>query len=759
MFRIRRFSAGGRLVSTRPVLTFTLCAAIVLMLGSLAGAAVSSSGDVAPVPPAGGGAFAGPFRIGNVDVGTMSITGGTAISHTGPAVLGDTVTGIGIANMSGLGSDWTLTSAGADMTVANNGTGSLNLSNLAFVSVNDDLFVAAQLDSLGEISISGLGTIVDVGDDANIGQRGQAVIDISNGGRLVTDQNIIGDEPAGDGRVIVADQFSMWRTFNTMTIADAGRALLQILDGARVETTAPTGNISATIASQAGSTGTVEVVGLGSMWDNALGLIVGEFGNGKLIVDDGGRVMVGTGANLFTIGRQIGSIGYVEVSGPDSLLSAALAEVGDAGDGTLRILDGGRAVTGGALIGDNSSARGEVLVDGVGSTWEVTGEINVSDPGEAHLTISNGGLARSSSVTRVNANGRLTLDAGRLEIGGTVGLLNTGAVDGNGTIELLKFDNNAGGRLRPQGAEALVLTGTLNNAGLVDVQSGILEVNGPTNNNLDIDARDGAILRFRGTGLDNNSGAQLAITSGVVDVFGLVINDAGAEIAVGGAAVAVFHDAVTNNGTIFVQPGGEIFMLENLGFSPTAALGVGLQAIDETNPDTEPSDAFGQVQISGAASIAGTLEVSLLGGYMPMAGDSFQILTASGGRTGTFGNELLPSLSSGLDWELQYNPNSVVLSVISTGLPGDYNGDGSVDAADYVVWRKIDGTQQGYDAWRTNFGRAGATSSASAIVPEPSTIVLSLIGALAVLRQLLVKGSLRGAATIAMIRNTACTVN
>ncbi len=35
----------------------------------------------------------------------------------------------------------------------------------------------------------------------------------------------------------------------------------------------------------------------------------------------------------------------------------------------------------------------------------------------------------------------------------------------------------------------------------------------------------------------------------------------------------------------------------------------------------------------------------------------------------------------------------------------DYNGDGTVDAADYVVWRKtgING-QQGYDDWRANFG-------------------------------------------------------
>jgi T5SS/PEP-CTERM-associated repeat protein len=483
------------------------------------------------------------------------------------------------------------------------------------------------------------------------------------------------------------------------------------------------------------------VVGLGSTWDNSFGLIVGEFGNGKLTVDDGGRVMVGTGMNLFTIGRQIGSIGFVEVSGPDALLSAATTEVGDSGDGTLRILEGGRVVTGTAVIGDNSSARGEVLVDGVGSTWEVTGEITVADPGEAHLSISNGGLVRSSSITRVGALGRLTLDAGRLEIGGTVGLLNMGLVDGNGTIEALKVDNNAGGRLRPVGTEPMLITGTLNNSGLVDVQSGVLEVIGPTNNNLDIDARDGAILRFRSTGLglDNNSGSQLAITSGVVDVFGTVNNDAGAEIAVGGTAVAVFHDAVTNNGTIFVQPGGEVFMLENLGFSPSSAFGVALQAIDPTDPESEPSDGFGQLQISGAAALAGTLEVSLLNGFMPMAGDAFQILTAGGGRSGVFSNEILPALSGGLNWDVQYNPNSVVLSVIGAALPGDYNGDGRVDAADYVVWRKNDGSQAGYDLWRTNFGRTAgsdAASSTTTAVPEPAAVLLCICGIiLAVVRR------------------------
>jgi hypothetical protein len=69
-------------------------------------------------------------------------------------------------------------------------------------------------------------------------------------------------------------------------------------------------------------------------------------------------------------------------------------------------------------------------------------------------------------------------------------------------------------------------------------------------------------------------------------------------------------------------------------------------------------------------------------------------------------------------------------------LPGDYNGNGKVDAADYVMWREglnSDPGQAGYDLWRTNFGNggAGAGSVAAAAVPEPAGLVLMLAGILA----------------------------
>jgi probable HAF family extracellular repeat protein len=77
---------------------------------------------------------------------------------------------------------------------------------------------------------------------------------------------------------------------------------------------------------------------------------------------------------------------------------------------------------------------------------------------------------------------------------------------------------------------------------------------------------------------------------------------------------------------------------------------------------------------------------------------------------------------------------------------GDFNQNGIVDAADYVVWRNGLGTtytQNDYDLWRSNFGRAPsagwpAGSSAaiplaeplSAQVPEPSAVSIVLVCAL-----------------------------
>jgi arylsulfatase A-like enzyme len=65
---------------------------------------------------------------------------------------------------------------------------------------------------------------------------------------------------------------------------------------------------------------------------------------------------------------------------------------------------------------------------------------------------------------------------------------------------------------------------------------------------------------------------------------------------------------------------------------------------------------------------------------------------------------------------------------------GDYNRDNLVDAADYLVWRKTDGTAAGYNAWRTHFGQfVGSGSTSNTAVPEAATTSMLLIGMLVML--------------------------
>ena len=83
-------------------------------------------------------------------------------------------------------------------------------------------------------------------------------------------------------------------------------------------------------------------------------------------------------------------------------------------------------------------------------------------------------------------------------------------------------------------------------------------------------------------------------------------------------------------------------------------------------------------------SLSGTLTVSLAGSFLPSSGTSFDILDW-GSLSGTFSSIQLPGLGGGLQWN---TTQLYTTGVISVGLPGDFNHDGTVDAAAYVLWRK-----------------------------------------------------------------------
>jgi hypothetical protein len=94
---------------------------------------------------------------------------------------------------------------------------------------------------------------------------------------------------------------------------------------------------------------------------------------------------------------------------------------------------------------------------------------------------------------------------------------------------------------------------------------------------------------------------------------------------------------------------------------------------------------------------------------------------------------------------LGYSANSADAHIVGNqfvaAVPGDFNNDGSVNAADYVTWRKGLGTSytpEQFDIWRTHFGQtsssgAGASRNTNAAhnVPEPASLLLFMLGCVA----------------------------
>jgi hypothetical protein len=98
--------------------------------------------------------------------------------------------------------------------------------------------------------------------------------------------------------------------------------------------------------------------------------------------------------------------------------------------------------------------------------------------------------------------------------------------------------------------------------------------------------------------------------------------------------------------------------------------------------------------------------------------------------------------------------DGMIRAIVGTAsaVEGDYNRDGRVDVADYIVWRKsigqnvaalsgADGSGNGtiddadYDFWRARFGNSfgsGEGAQLDSSVPEAGSALLLLLGALSI---------------------------
>jgi T5SS/PEP-CTERM-associated repeat protein len=479
-------------------------------------------------------------------------------------------------------------------------------------------------------------------------------------------------------------------------------------------------------------------------------------------------------SDVAIVGRDFTGIGYAVVSGFDTSTGSGAVwntnnmVVGSFGTGTLEILGGGlvtvdfagNPASGDLSIGLNPDSVGTVVVSGRGSLLRIGDDTNIGHnplsptAGSGTLIIEDEGFvvatndaAGNTDAITIGLHGRIELNNGRLR---SEAIINNGTIVGHGRIDNEQtILNQINGYIGVGSGERLAINGGtggvgFDNDGEVSIVGGQLEFLEQFTNSNQAAALTllNGVVHFSvpnmGFGFDSTGGA-LASTGGVNDIYGTVrIQGASSRIVVAGESTAVFHEPVTNSGsTIEVFPGSTAVYLQGLTTTgSSAALAVHLaDAMDE--PD------FGSVEVAGSASLDGTVDVQLASGFIPVNGDTFQILSAAGGVTGSLALGSVPALPAGLQWELDINATSVLLSVASSG---DYNGNGVVDAADYVLWRKTlnqsgpgldaDGDGNGsvevgdFDYWRARFGTvaapAGGVASGTA-VPEPATAILVLL--------------------------------
>jgi T5SS/PEP-CTERM-associated repeat protein len=650
----------------------------------------------------------GELFVGNGTKGTLSLKNGalldTSTSGNFAVFIGNTATGDGSAvlvddstwNHMGTG----LIGVGYGSNSNTDVASSLTIRNGGGVTASDSIMLVADLGgSNGNLVVQNPGSSLTVGR-LLMGDNGAGTAAISDGASLVVSGSAGGNLEVsafggGSGSMTVTDPGTTVTVADYLSVGDEGTANgdLTIDNGASVSTT--TGNV---YIARTGSTsqGLVVVQDLdtndgsnGSTLSSGSELFVGgnaggAGGDGQLDVNASGTVNIANSLEIWyngTVNLNGGTINANDLNLADAVsppfaafnwISGTFQFTTDRNLNVTRLSD---------LLGAAPTLVG-------GQTLVVSGIATLSAP----LRLNGGALTVGSVFSNDTSN--LSFDAGTFNL--TSANLNVGTGGLFGSSLLIESDQviNVANQATINAGAELVVAGGFSSGGLTN------------------DGELVAIDTTIGGPVVNNNNFTVV---GTVDFDGLV------------SGPGAFFGPGTANFNGGMAPGAspaEVSFEGNVALADTNTLFI---EIAGTTPGTE----YDRLMIAGNASLNGILDVSLIDAFVPTAGQQFAILTANN----IVDNGLALGGTAASSFSLLVSNTSVILQAIAPGVPGDYNQNGVVDAADYVVWRKTDGTPAGYNTWRANFGRTvgtGAGASASASVPEPTTLVMLIVAAVGI---------------------------
>lgn len=645
---------------------------------------IGASGSGALTISNGGAVSVGSYAsvADNVGQGTLNVTGsgssltvsgglfvggsGSATASIADSALVSSQTGYIGSGVNALG---TVTVSGAqwdnagDLSVGNYGRGTLRIEATGTLLNGGAGYIGRQLGSQGLVLVTGPQSSWSNAGDLSIGYGGTGQLTVDAGTKVDNASGYIGHHLGGDGTVMVTG--GQWTNSGDLSVGMGGRGTLVVSGGGAVFSA----NGSLGVAS--GAAGSATVTGAGSSWDSGSLLVVGQQGDGGLTIRTGGRVSAANGY----VGADVGGSGGVTVDGANArLVIGDQLHIGDLGSAFLTVSNGGAVsnvdgyiafgpsdagvtvqgansswVNGGALyvglgghaslsildgarvsnltaaLGLTPAGTGSVLVDGAGSSWETGSNLYIGYQGSGALTVANGGTVSAGGVIdlaqQAGASGTLNIGAAPGSPAQAPGTLATASLTFGAGSATLNFNHtSANYSFNP----ALSGNGTIN------------QIAGTTVLTADSSSFNGATYV---------SGGRLAVNGSLA---GSVVTVSGGGILGGSGAVG---GIVANAGAV-IAPGNSIGTL-NVPGSVAFAPGSVYQVEVNTAGQSDRLVAGGSATLTG-----GTVQVLAgAGSYAPST--TYTILSAAGGRSGSFAG--VSSNLAFLTPALSYDANNVYL--------------------------------------------------------------------------------------------------
>ena len=416
--------------------------------------------------------------------------------------------------------------------------------------------------------------------------------------------------------------------------------------------------------------GAVSLTGAGTVTLSTTGAGGGAYiyqASGGSVLTNVGNTILGTGQIGYN-GLALVNQGTIEANTTSPLL---LNPVSLTNQGLLEAITGGVLQLSNSTISNNG---GTIEVNGATSSVQFVNGTTIQG---GTLTTANSGVLGSVAGNTITLDG--TANTLTIAAGGTYTIADNSTTNIQGTI------NNAGTLTLNSSGDPTFLTvptaqiATLTGAGTVSMTSNSANtINGPALTNSGNTIQDQAA--FNVTAFTQDSGSiviaptgtasttTFTVSGGTAQVDGTLAASSGVSVPTGGSlfGAGTINGNVTVNGEIQGgdQPASGILTIsgadgQNYTQDSTGAYNV---VIGGTAAGTQ----YSQLSVAGAATLAGTLNVSLINDFAPAEGNQFIILTA-GSTSGAFTTTNLPALSGSLAWTVITNPTSVVLSVGASG--------------------------------------------------------------------------------------------